>query len=396
MSETISQIPAGSTGFMSDLIPLTQGAAGPGTGTTRTLTTAKVLATSGTIYAGDPSWVGGVKADGISDDTAAWNAAIATASLTGAWVVAPIGVSLVTGLTVPSNVGIMGRSVESYSGTGSTTLGSIIKSVSSSVPAITMAPFSQLMSLQISGISAQPCVRATGGAVNLTDVTCFGGSIGVDCATAGGQSMISSSRIYQCGIGIANCVATQISDCLISFSSNHGILLSTGCVNNIISGCRIESSANDNIHIETSASDIGGNVITTNSIDSSGKNNISLRNARNTTITGNSIGRGGASSSGIIIGTSVDANIFLSGCAGVAIVGNTTWVGRQNVNSYTSPYYAIWDDGLNGSGASPVNIFSGNILQCHNNSAILPSPPLAINTTATFSSLVPYNVISWV
>src|ERR1700730_17997240 len=90
MSETISQLPtvAGDPA-LSDIMPVTRGYTGPGTGTNYATSIAVVLSANDLVYATDPRY--GVKADGVTDDTTAWGAALSAAFNLGTWVVAPIG-----------------------------------------------------------------------------------------------------------------------------------------------------------------------------------------------------------------------------------------------------------------------------------------------------------------
>lgn len=397
MSETISNMPVAGSAFLSDIVPVTQGSSGPSTGVSRTITVAKLLNSPGVVYAADAEWSGGVKADGVSDDTAAWAAALGFASVKGAWVIAPLGVSIVSSITIPSNVGIVGRSVESYTGAGSMILGSVISCSSAVTPGISMGSFSQLYNIQVDGNLAQPCVRVSSGVVQLSDVDCFGGAVGIDFNTLGSHSLAYNCRIHECVIGISNPINTQIAGCLISNCSNHGIALANGCNNNVISGCRVEYSTNDNLHIDGTGGSCNYNTVTGNHFDSAGRNNISMRRVANSAVSGNVLGRAARSVSGGLIGTSIDANFLLANASGITITGNSMWVGLSDgATGYMGPYYALWDDSSNGTSTVPLNIFSANILQAHNNVSIAPSPVLPINVNTTFNNLISNNVVMWV
>src|SRR6185437_4993146 len=192
MSETISNLPQTATRTsQTDIIPVTVGYGGPGTGVTYGKPVADILSASGLIYAADPIFGGGVKADGSTDDTTAWTTVMLVAQGTGAWVVAPPGVSKVSAFNVPDGCAIIGRNTGSYSGTvGFPNLGTVIQGSSASNPTISLGQFCQLHNIQVVGTSAQPCVQATKGYIDLFDCTFLNGSVGVDFLNVGGPSTL--------------------------------------------------------------------------------------------------------------------------------------------------------------------------------------------------------------
>lgn len=207
MSETISQLPAGSAGAMGDVIPLTQGSVGPGSGTTRKLTTAQVLSTASLFYVTNPAYAGGAVANGVTDDTAAWAAALNAAGLSGGIVVAPNGVSVVSGITIPANVMVIGYNAESYgasasgelaysAGNGSTVNGSVIQATSGATIIITMAAYSQIRDVQVVGTGGQTCIAATAGRAEIQNVDMASASVGVNCGNSAAGSVIRDCRIH--------------------------------------------------------------------------------------------------------------------------------------------------------------------------------------------------------
>lgn len=401
MSETISQLPIGLTSNLSDIIPLTQGSSGSGTGTTRKITVAKVLSASEVVYAGDPAFAGGVLANGTSDDTTAWNAAFATAATTGAVVFGPIGVSKVSSFIIPSNVILIGRNVESRggsatgelayaSGPGSTILGTVILANSSATPII-MSAYSQLRDITVIGTSVQTVVNATAGRATLENVNISAGSSGINFNTtlAGGSSVINC-RIHGInGNGIDSPVNCIISGNIINNSIN-GISLLSGCNGNLIVGNRIEWCSGNGITLNGSPSFADRNAITGNWIDRPGGNGIFMNFAAHTTVTGNSINRAGRNQQ-VTPGNLSDASFNLTNCTGITIHGNSTAVwGDDSPNpiGYNSPFYAIFDGGGN------LNCVIGmNILAYHNNANNSTTGP--INTTTTFNLAAGQNPSFW-
>lgn len=411
MSETISQLPAGTASVFGDVIPVTQGSTGSGTGTTRKLTVAKILEATEVFYAGDPAFAGGVLANNTADDTNAWAAAFAAAAPTGAVVVAPIGISKVSQITIPSNVILIGRNVEAYggsspgqqsytAGTGSALLGSIISANSSSTPVI-MSAFSQLRDIAVVGTSVQVVINASAGRVLLDNVNITGGTSGVNFSTntTAGGSIIRNCQIHNInGNGIDNPVNCLIIDNIINGNTSNGISLTNICNGNLINGNRIEWNYLAGISVVGSSGSVADrNTIVGNWIDRSGTNGLVMNFASHTTVSGNTINRSGRNQSGAA-GTQLDATFNLSNCFAVTVIGNATSVWNDDANTgYISPYWAVWDGGGNGAlspGSSAVNLIIGNTLGWHGNSTSQPSTG-PINVTTTFNLPSGLNSTFW-
>lgn len=392
MSLTISQLPVGVVGRLSDIIPLTQGSSAPGAGATRGVTTAKILGSNGLVFAGDPAF--GVKADGSTDDTSSWTAALGYASATGACVIPPLGVSLVSSITVPPNVAIIGRNVESYNvanGYGSGTLGSVISGTSATLPAVIMSLNSQIYNMKIDGNPAQSCIKlassANPGTIQLYDVDVFGGLIGIDCAGVPAYGIVNNCRIHECGTGLANGTDLSITNNIITNCTTAGITLLGSNKRVLITGNRIDTCGiNINLSGTSSASFVNNVTITGNLLQDSSGNNILLNFCHNVTVTGNEIGCAGRGQSGTP-GNASDANFQIANSSACVINGNSTWVGTDN-NAYIGPYYAVYDGGGNTN-----CLISSNILPYHNNASSSTSGP--INITTTFNLASALNVTYW-
>lgn len=401
MSETISQLPAGTSSFLTDLVPLTQGSVGPGTGTSRKLTVAKILSASEVFYAGDPAFAGGVQANNSTDDTTAWNAVFAAAAPTGAAVIAPIGISKVSSFTIPANVILMGRNTESYgasatgqlaytAGAGSVTLGSVISANSSATPII-LSAYSQLRDITVVGTSVQTLVNASAGRCVIENVDLSAGSSGINFnSTVTGGSSVINCRIHGInGNGIDSPIGCTITGCVINNCSN-GISLLTGCNSNLIYGNRIEWCGLSGIAVNGSPGFADRNAFIGNFIDRASNNGFFLSFASHSVINGNSVNRCGRGQSGTP-GNSADACFNLTNCNGVVVNGNSSSVGGDdspNPIGYNSPYYGVWDGGSN------TNCSVGmNVLAYHNNAGNSTTGP--INVTTTFNLASTLNVSFW-
>jgi hypothetical protein len=391
MSETISQLPQTATRTShTDIIPVTVGYGGPGTGVTYGKPVADILSASGLIYAADPIFGGGVKADGSTDDTTAWTTVMLVAQGTGAWVVAPPGVSKVSAFNVPDGCAIIGRNTGSYSGTvGFPNLGTVIQGSSASNPTISLGQFCQLHNIQVVGTSAQPCVQATKGYIDLFDCTFLNGSVGVDFLNVGGPSTLLGLRIHDCPTaGIRGAHHASIGGSTIT-NCGSGIVLTNGCHSVRIAVSRVEFCSNYGITADGTGGSLRDLVIAGgNSFDANGKANVQLRAVSNSAVTGNSLSRGGQGQSGTP-GSADDCDIYLQNCNGVIVTGNTSRTGLNDAGGgYNSPFWAIYD----GGGNTNCQIAS-NIWAFHNNSTGPTGGP--INTTAQFNLASTLNVTFW-
>ena len=382
VSETVSQLPttAGNPA-LSDVIPITRGYSGALTGTTYADSLSKALSANNLVYAADPRY--GVKSDGTSDDTTAWGAALTAAFNLGTWVVAPIGsVSVVSALTIPTGVGILGRSTTSWTALGPTTLGSVIKCTSASVPGITLNAFSQLQDIQIQGNASQPCVSVSAGYAELVNVTAFGGSIGVSGTLTGGSSRIYRCRAHDCATaGIQAGLGFGITDPLITACGN-GVQVPVGAHGVSVRGGRITKCTGYGLSADGTGGTLQDLIVSGVEFDANNKASVMLRAVLSSTVSGGNVFARSGQGQGSTIGSADDTHIYLQNCTGVVVVGNASRTGLNDVGGgYNSPFYAVYDGGGNTN-----SIIGMNALAYHNNFTASTSGPINITSTFNLSS----------
>jgi hypothetical protein len=389
MSETVSQLPTtAGVPALSDVLPITRGYTGTLTGTTYADTVAKALSSNHLIYASDPRY--GVVADGATDDTTAWGAALTAAFNLGTWVVAPIGsVSVVSALTIPTGVGILGRSTTSWTALGPATLGSVIKCTSASTPGITLNAFSQLQDIQVQGNASQPCVSVSAGYAELVNVTAFGGSVGISGTLTAGSNRIYRCRVHDCATaGILAGLGLSITDPLITACGN-GIQVPFGAHGVSVRGGRITKCIGYGLSADGTTGTLQDLIVSGVEFDANNKASVMLRDIISSTVSGGNVfarsGQGQAST----VGSPDDAHIYLQNCTGVVVVGNASRTGlNDSGGGYNSPFYAIYD----GSG-NTSSIIGQNALAYHNNAIAPTSGP--INITSTFNLASGLNQSYW-
>lgn len=359
--------------MLSDAVPITHGWTGPSSGNTYAYTVAKLLSAGGYIYAGDPAY--GVRADAVTDDTAAWGRSFTAAFNASATVIAPLGVSLVSSLEVPGGVGILGCAPGSTTGTGYPTGGSVVSASSGTAPAVTLNAWCSIHGLTIAGSGSQPCVYSSGGYIRVVECTLYGGSSGVSFFGADGGSQILASRIHDCGTaGLLNAHQVAI-DCSFITNCGSGVTM-TGSNNGLrVSNTRIEQSTGYGI---TADGTNHGILLGTTAIDVSGKNAILFRGVAGSTVSGCLFSRSGQGQVASP-GSADDAHIYLHGCDGVMITGNTSRNG--STTGYTGPFWAVYDGGSN-----VHSLIGFNGLTYHNNAGSQTSGPINVGTTFNLAS----------
>jgi hypothetical protein len=301
-------------------------------------------------------------------------------------------VSIVSSITIPSNVGIIGRSVESFnnaSNLGSPTLGSVIKGTGVTGPTITMNSFSQLYNIQVNGNNTVDAINVAAGYATIQDASIFGGLNGINggAANLGLNNNISNCTIHEnAACGITQVIQSRIENCNINNNVTAGIFNGNNNNQNIIVGNRF--SFNGTYAIQMFAtSGCYGHTICGNVIDASGNNNIQLTGVHTSTVSGNVLARAGRSQLGTP-GSANDASIYLANCVGVIVSANTSWVGNNGSSGYVGPFYGVFDGSGNTNCAISSNIFAYN-----NNSTASTVGP--INVTTTFNLASSLNVSYW-
>lgn len=409
MSETISQLPAGTgiSGALGDVVPVTQGTTGPGTGITRKLSLGQILSATEVLFAGDPQWAGGVQANGVANDSSAWSAVLAQAANTGAIVVAPVGVSIAN-LTIPSNVTVVGANVQSYGasavgeqsytyvGTGtanSTGLGTVIKP--SSGTAVIMQSFSNLYDVQVVGASNAICIDATAGRATIHNVDCSSGLHGVSCGNAVDGSNIRFCHFHHLtGNGIDSPYG-----CSILSNQFNSVVRAVSCVAgsnyNNISGNRAAFCSGNSYYFDGTSAGCFYNTVSNNISDRSTLAGIWCNVCINTLISGNGVfrsGRGGGANQN-------DAHFYIAGSTGTLITGNVTSVWGDDAPlaiGYNSPYYAVYDGGGNNvTGSVNTCQITNNTLVFHQATSTTPGTPTPINSSSYFNLSGNLNVVYW-
>lgn len=167
----------------------------------------------------------GVRADGVTDDTAAWARAFAAAAIGGGMVIAPTGVSIHTGLTVPAGVWLQGRG-----------WGSVLKlKAGANADSVTLAgAFAGVSDLRILGNSAAQSGTLGAGVFYAAD----------DCYA----DRVLVSDTFKFGFYAADAQRPAIRDCTVLNSLYIGIYVEakTGTVDvedPVIQNCRVDRSA---------------------------------------------------------------------------------------------------------------------------------------------------------
>jgi hypothetical protein len=286
----------------------------------------------------------GVVADGTTDDTAAWAAAFGAAT-TGQIVFAPPRVSAISTITIPGGVTLMGCHTPAYcvnnGAAGVIGYGSILKKISGTGPAVIISAVRTnnangaatevaggIRNMAILGDGTHACLQVgnngSQGPSWISDCTFAYGSVGVDANTLAGLGFgygwynLVNCIISACATGVWNGVDSKIMHCYINGGGGDGIHLDSGASDINILGNKIEFNAGHGVYSnQTDDVNIVGNIL-----DASGKSQISANGQTNLVVTGNSFRRGGNTQAN---NHSIDdCHIYVTGCDGTVICGNTT------------------------------------------------------------------------
>lgn len=289
------------------------------------------------IYAADF----GVQANGSSDDTTAWtNAFNAAVGTTKYVVMAPAGVSIISTITIPVGVTLVGVAPPcSYPHASpiTTALGSVLKKTSGSNSAVLTAASNGaqenrgcgMMNMTLIGDGTHHGVTLGLGIPfhfrNCVFINCNAAIEGNTNASGGFPSpFVQNCQFALNAIGIWNVGDARIEGCGFNGNSTNGMQFDAGAQDNIISGCRIEFNQQG---MQVGACE--DMMICHNEFDSNTSNGLVMNGALSSVISSN-IFRSQTSS---MTGT----HLSLTGCTDVTVIGNTTrmWAGQ------TSPTFSV-------------------------------------------------------
>jgi hypothetical protein len=326
---------------------------------------------------GDVIWAAdfGVTANGSTNDTTAWGNAFTAATGSGKYIVmAPAGVSIISSITIPTGVTLVGAApTNSYlGGTVTTLLGSVLKKTSGTSAAITMSATSVasdnrgggLANIALIGDGTHDGVLCAAAIPFIFDRCIF-----TSCNSAiNGQYatiFVANCTFSYNSLGIWNVTDSRITHSGFNGNTN-GIQLDSGANDNIISHCKIEFNSGNGIQVDTTED----NVISANIVDSNGASNIRWTNNRNGVINGN-IMRNFADQV-----TMSGNHLYLSGNTETAVSGNST---KFDATTGTTPVNAV------GGGANTSIIMIGNSWRGHSGSTAINASVTGLTTTGNLT-----------
>lgn len=325
----------------------------------------------------------GVVADGSTDDTAAWGT-VFTAASTGypTAVLAPPGISMTTGITVPPGVTLVGHANCDYplnNGYGFMTGGgSVLKKISGGNALVTLNGANLTngggtATLQGSGVTNMTLLGAYGSAgivqqasregiayILRTTITNFTAAFDGSVTSGYGWAIIEGCCIMSNNNGIVDLVDSRVINNFIAGNSGTGYV-SAGGADTVIMGNKIEFNGQQGVYISG-----GDNMqVNSNNFDASGYNAINWSGATNGTCVGNCIRRSGSNATA---GSTYDAHFYLSGNTNLVIVGNITRVLTSQSTGLNAPNYCV------SGGANTSGIIDGNALRGYNTAYANPTP----------------------
>jgi hypothetical protein len=318
----------------------------------------------------------GVVANGTTDDTAAWGRAFAAAT-TGQIVFAPPGVSVISSITIPGGVTLMGCHTPGYyvyngaptimnvgsvlqQSSGTTGASAVIMSgvKASNANGVTQTAGAGIKNMGVHANGSNSAIQVgnntTQGPCYIDNCSITGGTIGIDAVTVNslgggyGWYVVSNCSIGGNTVGIKDGVDSRILNCFINGNGSHGIMLESGASDITIAHCKIEWNSGNGIY--TTAND--GNTITGCNFDANSLANISATNQANLAITGCVFRRGGAAQANN--GSINDCQIYISGNDKTTISGCTTRALANGGNPL--PSYAL------AGGSNTAVVLVGNAL----------------------------------
>jgi parallel beta-helix repeat protein len=270
----------------------------------------------------------GAVGDGVTDDTTAFNNALATLKP----IYAPPGTYVVGDVAMPAGSMLHGRNAGGY---GSLTAGSsVLKRKAGCTRIINRTGWSIIRSVAFDGVD-KTCV-GIGGAYGGEVSNCY-----IQFCTYGINAeyhgiIADSNTIYGCTTGIRNPVDSRIHNNTVAASTASGVILESGANDNIIAANKLEWNEGYNLKL----SGANHNTIVGNVIDRGYVGGIYVgQGAAFNTIAGNMLRRNGRNDAGA---SEADAHFILNNCDNLVISGNATKVGVNDDGSgANTPKYVI-------------------------------------------------------
>lgn len=307
----------------------------------------------------------GAKGDGVTDDTAAFAAALAA----GDEVLVPPGQYILgSTVTVPTGKHLRGAWSSIY--TAAPTWGARLRrpaaAAASTDPVLTLAVNAKVTELSVQGASnttAQHNGIKCGGRNVIRDVTVSHCLNGIDGDYKGVIRVDNCQLHDNVQSGLIATVDSIIVNSYFNVNGTHGINLQAGANDNVISACKFEWNTGHGVNLFQNKH----NIVTNNNIDRNGRAGISATTVDHGMIASNVLRRNGKNSAAT---PADDTQMYLQGCANLVIVGNVTETGGDDDGSgYVSPLTAIRiQDGTNnrvmandltGFTSAAVNVVSG-------------------------------------
>lgn len=316
----------------------------------------------------------GVQANGTTDDTTAWTNAFNAAAGSNKYIVmAPPGVSVISSITIPVGITLMGSPTNSYQGNSVTTLlGSVLKKTSGTSPAITMSASTVGNDNRGCGMSNIALIGdgTHDGVLVAAAIPFFFNHChftGCNSAINGqyGTIFVDHCTFAYNTLGIWNTTDSRITNCGFNGNTN-AIQFDSGANDNIVSHNKIEFNTGNGIQVDTTED----NVLSCNVIDSNTASNIRWTNNRNGVINGNVL-RNFAD-----FVTMTGNHLFLSGNTDTVVVGNST---KFDATTGTTPVNAV------GGGANTSVIMVGNTWRGHSGSTAINASVTGLTTTGNLT-----------
>lgn len=328
----------------------------------------------------------GAVGDGVTNDTAAWNAALlANSSI----VVPPLKFAL-GNVIVNSGNAIIGLSsvAAAYPGTSAATAGTtlsrpVLQAVSGATRIFNV---DNAYSYEISGFLLDGINKGPNGIEQPTFANKSAGTIR-DCLLTNFNTAANINygvvHAYQCtfgdsNTGMLNPLDSMLSDCDFAGNSGHGLFFGAGSGSTSVDGCRFEWNAFTGVTVGDGvslANGAGRVTITGGWFDRNGWAGVAVEPGTDVSITGADFMRNGSLDNGLW----AQCHIYLWGCSRVAISGITTSIGTNDDGSgVLSPRYVIGFDTPAGADISISGTLTGYTV-----SAIGGTPPADTTTSAT-------------